>query len=175
MKLATNEQILKTYNYASVGKVSDTLTVTNKRVVLTTDGKLNDGSKVHTTDEIMLESIERVSAAVATKRNIFYLILSLLFAVAGVALLASGSDGGTLIKLLPFVGTIIFLIVFFVAKQRSFFLVLTSSVKEGMDLSVSVGTWTRKKSSKAVKVKVDEAIVSEIIDEIGAIVVESKN
>ena len=43
-----------------------------------------------------------------------------------------------------------------------------------MDISVSVGNWQRKKSKKAVKVRVDENIASELIDEIGSIIVEAK-
>ncbi len=173
MKLATDEIILKTYNYASVGKVSDTLTITNKRAVLSTEGKLNDGSKVHSTDEIMLNSIERVSGALATKRNALYFVLTILFAIASFAMLATEVDG--FLPFIPLILAVIFLIVFFFKKKRSFFLVLTSRIYEGMDLSVSVGNWQRKKSNKAIKVKVDEAIASEIIEEIGSIIVEAKN
>jgi hypothetical protein len=64
--------------------------------------------------------------------------------------------------------------VFFAKKKKSFYLVLTSSLREGMDLSISVGNWQRKKNKKALKVNVDEAHASEIIDEIGSIIVESK-
>lgn len=171
MKFATDEQVLKTYNYATVGKVSDTLTVTNKRVILSTEGKLNDGSKIHTTDEMMLESVERVSSALATRRNVFFLILTILFAVAGVALFAVTKNA------IGFVGlgvALIFLLVFIFYKDKSFYLVLTSGIYEGMDISVSVGNWQRKKSKKAVKVRVDENIASELIDEIGSIIVEAK-
>ncbi len=172
MKLATNEQILKTYNYATVGKVSDTLTITNKRVVLTTDGKLNDGSTIHTTDEMMLEGIERVSAALATRRNVFLLILSVILAAASITLFATA---GIAAGLAPLLIAVVLLLVFIFNKKRSFYLVLTSRIHEGMDLDVAVGTWTRKKSNKAIKIKVDEATVSQIIDEIGSIIVESKN
>lgn len=171
MKFATDEQVLKTYNYATVGKVSDTLTVTNKRVILSTEGKLNDGSKIHTTDEMMLESVERVSSALATRRNVFFLILTILFAAAGVALFALTKSA------MGFAGlgvALIFLLVFVFYKDKSFYLVLTSGIYEGMDISVSVGNWQRKKSKKAVKVRVDENIASELIDEIGSIIVEAK-
>ena len=171
MKFATDEQVLKTYNYATVGKVSDTLTVTNKRVILSTEGKLNDGSKIHTTDEMMLESVERVSSALATRRNVFFLILTILFAAAGVALFALT---GTAIGFTGFALALIFLLVFVFYKDKSFYLVLTSGIYEGMDISVSVGNWQRKKSKKAVKVRVDENIASELIDEIGSIIVEAK-
>ena len=171
MKFATDEQVLKTYNYATVGKVSDTLTVTNKRVILSTEGKLNDGSKIHTTDEMMLESVERVSSALATRRNVFFLILTILFAVAGVALFAVTKNA------IGFAGlgvALIFLLVFIFYKDKSFYLVLTSGIYEGMDISVSVGNWQRKKSKKTVKVREDENIASELIDEIGSIIVDAK-
>ncbi len=171
MKFATDEKVLKTYNYATVGKVSDTLTVTNKRVILSTEGKLSDGSKIHTTDEMMLESVERVSSALATRRNVLFLILTFLFAVIGVALFAINryAIGGVGLGV-----ALIFLLVFFFYKDKSFYLVLTSGIYEGMDIAVSVGNWQRKKSKKTVKVRVDEAIASELIDEIGSIIVEAK-
>ena len=172
MKFATDEQVLKTYNYATVGKVSDTLTVTNKRVILSTEGKLSDGSKIHTSDEMMLESVERVSSALATKRNILYLILAFIFAVGGVALFTMVST--FVVPALLLAVAVAFIIAFFVVKQRSFYLVLTSGIYEGMDISVSVGNWQRKKSKKTVKVRVDENIASELIDEIGSIIVEAK-
>ncbi len=175
MKLATDEQILKTYNYATVGKVSDTLTITNKRVVLTTEGKLSDGSTVHATDEMMLEGIERVSAALATKRNTFFLILSLLFFALGIVVLSGIISPTKTVCIVPFIVAVICLIVFFLNKKQSFFLVLTSRIHEGMDLSIAVGTWSRKKTNKTIQIKVDEATVSQIIDEIGSIIVESKN
>ncbi len=171
MKFATDEQVLKTYNYATVGKVSDTLTVTNKRVILSTEGKLSDGSKIHTTDEMMLESVERVSSALATRRNVFFLILTFLFALIGVALFAISRFAFGCVGLGV---ALIFLLVFIFHKDKSFYLILTSGIYEGMDISVSVGNWQRKKSKKTVKVRVDENIASELIDEIGSIIVEAK-
>ena len=173
MKLATDEKILKTYNYATVGKVSDTLTITNKRAILSTEGKLSDGSKVHTTDEMMLESIERVSGALATKRNMLFIVLAVILAALSIVLFAAAEAG--VVSFLPLVVAAIFVAVYFLNKKRSFYLVLTSRIREGMDISVAVGNWQRKKTNKAIKVKVDEAVASEIIDEIGSIIVEAKN
>ncbi len=172
MKLATDEQILKTYNYATVGKVSDTLTITNRRIIVSTEGKLQDGSKVHTTDEMMLNSIEKISGSLITKRSPVYIVLALIMLIASAVLYFVIKNYLSFIPVLP---ALIFIIVFFTNKKKSFYLVLTSSLREGMDLSVSVGNWQRKKSKKALKVNVDEAHASEIIDEIGSIIVEAKN
>ena len=172
MKLATDEQILKTYNYASVGKVSDTLTVTNKRVVVSTEGKLSDGSKIYTTDEIMLKSIEKVSSALITKRSPIFIVVALLMTLISAILYLALNIG--YLSFIPLLPAFIFVIVFFANKKKSFYLVLTTSLLSGMDLSLSVGNWKRKKSNKTVKVNVDETYAFEIIEEIGSIIVEAK-
>ena len=183
MKFATDENILKTYNYASVGKVSETLTVTNKRVILATEGKMPDGSAIHTTEEIKINSIEKVQATVASKRKgslIFFTILFALIAVAFAAITVMGiklfgetlqyaAAGGALLI------AIICIIAYALSKRVSFCIDLTTRARSGMGLSDSVGTLKIKKSKKQVKIKVDEKVAIEVVEEIGALIIESEN
>ena len=173
MKFATDESVIKTYNYASVGKLSETLTVTNKRVIISTEGKMPDGSAVHTTDEVKLNSVEKVSGRVASKRNSFLLILMVLFALAGMA-------GGVAIKqvvlgaVLGLGLAVICLIAFFLSKKVSFYLELTTGQRDGMSAGTLIGNWKPGKSKKKIKINVNEKIAIEVIEEIGALILESQ-
>lgn len=176
MKFATDENVLKTYNYASVGKLSETLTVTNKRVILTTEGKMPDGSAMHATEELKINSIEKVASTVASKRNGFLLFLAILFAAAAVAgfialqgpvQVAAGIGG--------FVVALIFVIAFALSKRVSFFVELTTGCRKGMSIYDSVGSLTIKRTKKKIKIKVEEKIAIEIIEEIGALIIEGNN
>ena len=183
MKFATDEKILKTYNYASVGRLSETLTVTNKRVILATEGKVADGSAVHTTEEIKIKSIEKVQATVASKRNGFLVFLTILFALAGAAFagmtvagvkfleetIQYGIAGGCAVL------AIVYIIAFALSKKVSFFIELTTGILPGIAMTDSVGTLKMKKAKKQVKIKVDEKVAIEVVEEIGALIVESEN
>jgi hypothetical protein len=176
MKFATDENVLKTYNYASVGKLSETLTVTNKRVILTTEGKMPDGSAMHATEELKINSIEKVASTVASKRNGFLLFLAIIFGAAAIAgfvalqgaMQMAAGIGGLVVAL-------IFIIAFALSKRVSFFVELTTGCHKGMSIYDSVGSLTIKRTKKKIKIKVEEKIAIEIIDEIGALIIEGNN
>ena len=176
MKFATDENVLKTYNYASVGKVSETLTVTNKRVILSTEGKMPDGSALHSTEEVKISSIEKVSSTVASKRNGFLIFLTVVFALAAIvgfvalqgALQMVAGIGGLVIAL-------ICVIAFIFSKKASFFIELTTGAIKGITMADSIGNLRLKKSKKKVKIKVEEKVAIEIIEEIGALIIEGNN
>ena len=177
MKFATDENVLKTYNYASVGKVSETLTVTNKRVILSTEGKMSDGSALHSTEEIKISSIEKVSSTVASKRNGFLLFLTVLFALAGIAGFVA-LQGGALRYAAGGAGLVIALIcviAYALSKKVSFVVELTTGIRKGMSLADAVGTLRFKRTKKKVKIKVEEKVAIEIVEEIGALIIESAN
>ena len=173
MKLATDEHIIKTYNYASVGKLSETLTVTSARVILSTEGKKPDGSTLLTTEEVGIKSIDKVQGFVASKRNILFLIFMALCLIAA---------GFTYIKEMHYAISIalavvglLFLLFYFLSKKVSFVVELMLSASRGnMSMSAAIGTLRSKKVKKNVKIKVDERVAIEIIEEIGALIVDSK-
>ena len=173
MKFASDEKVLKTYNYAAIGKMSETLTVTDKRVIISTEGKMPDGSAVHTTDEVKLNSIEKVSGRVASKRNVFLLFLTVLFSVAGIAAYAALN---TLVAaVVGVVIGLICLIAYFLSKKVSFYLELTTGKPNGMSINTLIGNWKPSKTKKTIKINVDEKVAIEIIEEIGALILESVN
>ena len=176
MKFATDENVLKTYNYASVGKVSETLTVTNKRVILSTEGKMPDGSALHSTEEIKINSIEKVSSTVASKRNGFLLFLTVIFALAGMVGFVAIQEGPKVaVMAAGLVLALICLIAFFLSKKVSFFIELTTGSIKGITMADAVGTLRLKRSKKKVKIKVDEKVAIDIVEEIGALIIESAN
>ena len=174
MKFATDEKVLKTYNYAAIGKLSETLTVTNKRVIFAAEGKMPDGSAVHTTDEVKLNSVEKVSGRVASKRNGFLLFLTFVFAIAGVVAMASMQGRSVAMLMLGCVPALICLIAFLLSKKVSFYLELTTGQRDGMSAGTLIGNWKPGKSKKKIKINVDEKIAIEVIEEIGALIIENQ-
>ena len=173
MKFASDEKVLKTYNYAAIGKMSETLTVTDKRVIISTEGKMPDGSAVHTTDEVKLNSIEKVTGRVASKRNALLLVLMAIFFVGGFV-------GFGLLDALVFVAVgavlaLVCLIAYFFSKKVSFYLELTTGKANGMSINTLIGNWKPSKTKKTIKINVDEKVAIEIIEEIGALILESVN
>lgn len=179
MKLSKNEREVKTYTYAKTGGVKSNLTVTTKRVILSKEGKLR-GSKITTSDEINLTSIERISTSMTVKAMPALLIFALIFAVATVAVyLFLYKENLTII-----VGGVLalaFLISYFVKKKRSFYLIFGTSVYEGANLIANVGgikaVKTKKKNAKVtkdIKVKINPSAAKTIVEEIGSVILDAK-
>jgi hypothetical protein len=70
---------------------------------------------------------------------------------------------------------LIFVIAFALSKRVSFFVELTTGCHKGMSIYDSVGSLTIKRTKKKIKIKVEEKIAIEIIDEIGALIIEGNN
>jgi hypothetical protein len=180
MKFATDENVLKTYNYASVGKTSETLTVTNKRVIFSAEGKMSDGSLVHSTEEVKISSIEKVSGRVASKRSgklLFFMFFFIAVAVAAYFIISAKlPDLDKTISLIPLIAggvfALIFLIAFICSKKVSFVLELFTNQCAGMGISTDIGNLKQGKKKKKIKVKVNQKIAIEVIEEIGSLIVE---
>ena len=70
---------------------------------------------------------------------------------------------------------LIFIIAFALSKRVSFFVELTTGCHKGMSIYDSVGSLTVKRTKKKIKIKVEEKIAIEIVEEIGALIIESGN
>ena len=177
MEIASNEKVLKTYDYACLGKANSTLTVTDKRVIVSTEGKKPNGVKICSTDEIMIDSIEKVSSGVVSKRTPALLVFAIIFAIAGAALYLSLKLGEMNLYILSGLEALalIFLICFIAKRKVGFYLILTTNQYEGMGLSTSLNTWfSKEKAKKKIKVHIKKHVASQIVEEIGALIVESK-
>ena len=177
MRLSKNESEVKSYTYASAGKLKSTLTVTTKRVIFSKEGKLG-GTKIRTNDEINLDSIERVSSLTTVKTKPALLIFALLFAIAtAVVYLFFYPESLTLI-----VGgalALLFLICFFTVRKRAFYLSFVTGIYDGMDLTANIGVIkkTKKKKTKyakEIKVRLNSLVAATIVDEIGSVILDAK-
>lgn len=179
MKLSKNEREVKTYTYATIGKVKSNLTVTTKRVILSKEGKLR-GTKINTCEEISLNSIEKVSSSMTVKARPALFIFALIFAIATVAVyLFLYKQNLTLIA--GGILTLLFLIAFFTNRKRTFFLNFVTGVYEGLDLMANVGAIKQVKKKKKnvknssdIKVRLSSSVAKTIVEEIGSVILDAK-
>lgn len=158
MLLAKDEVIIKNWDYAHAKqkriKTTASLTVTNKRIVYTCENQQRIDRQ-----EIPLQEVKTIACEKRIAPN-FWPIVKIIFGgllslvLIGIPLLLSGIRS---------------------LNQGSFTLEITTYGQEGssMDLSASKMLF-RKKNRGTLKVSIDRAIVQEIVDSIGAIIIDNK-
>ena len=176
MVLAQNEEIIKEWQYATAHatgldplSTNCTITVTNKRVITETRNRRQIERQ-----EANLSSIEAVNAHYRRKSRapaIFCFILAVLFAVVGFVVLPKllGSTAGILVGV---VAAVIFVVIgiLLLGKASFYIYFYTPGV-----YPISAGANNALKFKQiAMKVKVNNKVCQEIIDEIGAIISENK-
>jgi F0F1-type ATP synthase assembly protein I len=178
MILANGETLLREWTYATkkegYEKSDCTLSVTDKRIVATEKSNRHISQQ-----EIYNKDVKAISFnhAVKSKTNaIILIILGILIAVVGVVI---GMKTQPLI-LIPFLllGVILFAYGIYLLNQSAFNLIITTREIEGAYLAVGamrILGGGRHKRAKKVKVKVEDSIVLEIIDELGALILNSNN
>lgn len=155
MKLASNEQILRSWTYASTKQGSERselkLTVTNKRIVSD-----EIGTTRKTRQEVPLDAVKSLAFQRETGTGWLLIILGVLLLVV-------------------LVGVV--LIYFGVKKLMSgeFSFVISTYGEEGtpLEMGVSVAYGGSKKAAR-LKIKIDQHMAEEIMDTLGAIVVENR-
>lgn len=158
MLLAKDEVIIKNWDYAHAKqkriKTTASLTVTNKRIVYTCENQQRIDRQ-----EIPLQEVKTIACEKRIAPN-FWPIVKIIFGgllsivLIGIPLLLSGIRS---------------------LNQGSFTLEITTYGQEGssMDLRASKMLF-RKKNRGTLKVSIDRAIVQEIVDSIGAIIIDNK-
>ena len=174
MILANGETLLREWTYATKKegheKSNCTLSVTDKRIVATEKSSRHvSQQEIYTCD---VKAISFNHAVMSKVGAIMMLILGILLAVVGVVVAMKSS----MILILPFVlvGFIFVCIGFYLLNQSAFNLIITTRDVEGSCLSVgATRILGRNKKAKKVKVKVEDSIVLEMIDELGALILNS--
>jgi hypothetical protein len=158
MLLAKDEVIIKNWDYAHAKqkriKTTASLTVTNKRIVYTCENQQRIDRQ-----EIPLQEVKTIACEKRIAPN-FWPIVKIIFGgllsivLIGIPLLLSGIRS---------------------LNQGSFTLEITTYGQEGssMDLRASKMLF-RKKNRGTLKVSIDRTIVQEIVDSIGAIIIDNK-
>ncbi len=179
MTLANGEQVIKDWNYAtqkgSAGKVTKTLTVTNKRIVHEVHSHI---ARVH--DEIPLDSVKSISMTSVRKTSIgaiFAIILGVILAIASIVF--SGSLEENASSTIILVGGIVLGIILVVLGilglgHGAFTLEITTKGIEGTSLYIgSSSIIPKSRKQKKVKIKVDLKVVDDIMDTLGAILLDN--
>ncbi len=181
-QLARNEQLIKTWHYSNVktkrGAFSrDTdvreLTVTSKRIIS------SQTNKNHTSvDEIYLKDVKNVSGSYGKKANLLLLIIFMFLAVASLVAAIAAQIYYLLIGTAIFVLVGILLYVF--SKRAVFTLHIDTYNVQNKALDISIGTFSRRKglrgnkSARVTRILVDYESSKEIVNTLGAIVLENR-
>ena len=161
LKLAKNESLIKSWEYAQTKqgfeKKSYELTVTDKRIISS-----SESSKGVDRREIYLDDVKTLEYSFAKKGLFKAILFFILGAITAIAV----------------VGIFLIIKAIGILKEKSFELTMTTEgfESDGLEIGASsmkkIFSFLKKKSKLKVKVNKDAAL--EIINELGAIIVERK-
>ena len=171
LKLAKDEQIIKSWDYAVSGKmlqskakkIQSNLTVTNKRIIAT---QYNDIYLKR--DELPVAAVKSISGEYRTARKFWPMVkliigIPLCIVLVGIKIVKSALDQ---------------------LRSADFDLVIITSGEEGSSLGLGAfshaaptkgGIFAKLKGLFKTKVLVSKELSKEILDELGAIVIDCKN
>lgn len=180
MQLANNEHIIREWEYATsktgvadLNKTKATLTVTNKRIVHDMRNKLEISR-----DEIQLQDVKTLHMSHATKSKVgpvMTIILGIIIMIVGIVLSAKAGVAA-LLPVFLVLGGIIVVVGILKLQGGALTLTITTRLQEGSSLGIGAfgGKGLGKKNKGTLKVVVNNAIASEIVDMIGAIIIDSQ-
>lgn len=164
IKYANEEQVIKSWDYAKSGKslsknkVQHNLTLTNKRVIATSENATS-----LTRNEVPIKAVKNVSGEFKRNGKLFPILKIVFGAIFTICII------GIIIK-----GFGIKMISGGIAELKScvFELTLTTAGEEGSALRVGASRGLIKIPTK-IKVFTDKVVAREIINEVGAIIAEN--
>lgn len=191
IKLAANERVIKTYNYAKTREgiinkriTNNTLIVTNKRVIKK-DVCDKEGYQKTTITQIPTRAISGINARATSGFKFIFLVLGIVFALAGFINLISSVFGNSRAA----AGIVLFLIFgglsglfFYLFKtKRINSVTCTFTVSERINTAMGVGAFTFNSATSRFKVSgassffrifVNASEAYAIVEEIGAIIAD---
>ena len=177
MTLANGEQIIKDWEYAtqkgSTGKMKKSLIVTNKRIVHEMHSHI---ARSH--NEIPLNSVKSISMSSVRKTPVGAILAIIFGAIIAIAGLVMGfGQNGTMATMLPMllVGVILIVIGILGLGHGAFTLEIATKGLEGSSLYIGTSNIVTKKrrKQKKVKIKIDLKVVDDIMDTLGAILLDN--
>jgi hypothetical protein len=179
MVLASNEAKIKEWEYGSVRVgnqvTQSTLTVTNKRII-----KTERNANRLDQQEIPLDTVKSIHCTheVPSKLSaILKIIFGVVFIIVGVLLLfakdASIAQMIPMFAALCLIGIILLAVGIKQLNQGVFFLVITTIGVEGQPLEAGFVKWFKKagKGGK-IKIKINNFVIADMIESLGAIITE---
>ena len=176
MILANGEKIIKDWDYAKqkggaglAGKIKKTLTVTNKRIVHEVHSNV-----ARTHQEIPLNAVKSISMSSVRKVPTGAILAIILGIVAIAASFALPEVQPAIQFSILGVGALLFIIGVLGLGHGAFTLEIATKGLEGSSLYVGTSSLgSRKKKIKKVKMKVDLKVVDDIMDTLGAILIDN--
>ena len=163
MVLAQGENLIKSWNYADSKagglfkkvKTHATIDVTNKRIVYTAES-----ANAMDRQEIFLNDVKTMSFSRFAKGNLWTIIKIVFFAILSIVII--GIPG--LVRSIK------------ALNQGSFEMAITlnGAQTEGIAVHASKIVLPKKAKTTKVKVLINKAVVNELVDTLGAVVVENK-
>lgn len=194
IKLATNEKIIKQYNYATTREglinkriTKNSVTVTNKRIIKTDVCDKNGYEKL-SVSQINVKDITGICTKTCSNFNFLFLIFGILFGLWGLpTFFSSFSDGEFLFG--PFlIGAILiavsaFLIYKFIKSRKNVLLcdfIIANRTNSAMSLgAASYNSLFHRANTLGhagfLKIVVDATVAKEFVSEIGAILMDIQN
>ena len=179
LKLANNEQIVKTYTYSTrsiksnAGKenVNNNLIITNKRIINESVSK-----KTVIRKEIPVEAADYVYTVFATQG--ITLLVAIIAAVAGVLSLIIGvTTDMTILTVLGIVMLVIAVaavIKFFLNKGAGVMVEISGKMGEHSLMQMGTSSLTKSVRLRKLKIKVDKSVSEAMVNEIGALLLDLK-
>lgn len=156
IRFANDEQLVKSWDYASSKEGSsrreDNLTVTNKRVIYTSEGNKGiDRTEMYLSD---VKTLSYTYSKVAGIGTWIMLIAGIITAIAivGIFLIARAIS---------------------ILREKTFFVVITANGFESEGITCGATVFKNRKQKK-LKIKIYSDVAYEIINELGAIVASAK-
>ena len=176
MILANGEKIIKDWDYAKqkggaglAGKIKKTLTVTNKRIVHEVHSNV-----ARTHQEIPLNAVKSISMSSVRKVPTGAILAIILGIVAIAASFALPEVQPAIQFSILGAGALLFIIGVLGLGHGAFTLEIATKGLEGSSLYVGTSSLgSRKKKIKKVKMKVDLKVVDDIMDTLGAILIDN--
>ena len=178
MVLASNEEVIKEWEYGSVrtGNVvtQSTLTVTNKRIV-----KTERNARRIDQQEIPLSSVKSIHCThdVPSKLGaILAIIFGVLIIVAAAVLLGKRTLPAIAAGPIFLAGLVFIVVGIRLLNQGAFSLEISTIGLEGDPLNAGFVKWFKKpgKGGK-VKIKINNYVIDDLIENLGAIITEYRN
>lgn len=156
MKLANSESMIKAWTYATSKQGSErkehSLIITDKRIISSSESK-----RMVTRREIYLQDVKSMDYTFA-QRGLFWAVICLIFGI---------------LTAIALVGIFFIVKAVKMFKDKSFILTITTEGFESYGLEVGATSFFARKRGK-IKVRVNKHDVLDIIDELGAIILDVK-
>ena len=177
MILVKGEGVIKEWNYAvskqKSEKTTASLVVTNKRII-------HDIQNKHSIErtEVPIAEVKSVHFVSSSKSNlgaIMMIVLGVILAIVGIVLMTGQNPAMSAIGFLPiFLGVVLVIVGILGLNKCAFGMEVLTRELEGTSLVAgAIGYSSKKKKRKTkIKIKVNKEVVADIIDSLGAIIID---